>query len=61
MIHLTRQQKESLKRVYERLDKKPSYLAFRRTVKPMMLGQGCVLVPYAGMMLGIEKDGYTHS
>lgn len=24
-------------------------------------GYGAVMVPYAGMWLGIEKDGYTHS
>jgi hypothetical protein len=24
-------------------------------------GGDCVMIPYAGMWLGIEKDGYTHS
>ena len=34
------------------------YRAFRRTVQP---GPGCVMVQFAGMWLGIEPDGYTHS
>jgi hypothetical protein len=37
-----------------------SYLHFRRTAKlDRMLG--CVMVPWKGMVLGIEKDGHTHS
>lgn len=57
---LTRAQREALKRVWQRLEVRPSYLAFRRTVQPY-IGGDCVLVPFAGMWLGIEKDGYTHS
>ena len=34
------------------------YLHFRRTVKQ---GWDCLMVPWAGMWLGIERDGYTHS
>lgn len=64
MITLTRAQREALKRVWQRLEptpsRRPSYLAFRRTVQPY-IGGDCVLVPFAGMWLGIEKDGYTHS
>ena len=65
---LTRQQREALRRVYERRrhDEVTSgrymaattYRAFRRTVQP---GPGCIMVRYAGMWLGIEPDGYTHS
>ncbi len=36
----------------------PSYRKFRRTV---VHGYDCIMVPYYGMWLGIEKDGYTHS
>ena len=36
----------------------PSYRQFRRRVQP---GWDCIMVRYAGMWLGIEKDGYTHS
>ena len=31
---------------------------FRAKVQP---GPGCVMVPWKGMWLGIEPDGYTHS
>jgi hypothetical protein len=30
-------------------------------IRPMMCGDGCVLLPWQGMWLGIETDGYTHS
>lgn len=57
----TRLQRESLRKVFLRTTDKPDlklYRAFRRTVQP---GWGCVMVPFAGMWLGIEPDGYTHS
>ena len=38
-----------------------SYLAFRRGVVPMFGFGGGVTVPYCGMILAIEPDGYTHS
>jgi hypothetical protein len=70
MITLTKAQRQALKRVYHRAVKAyamgperfgvhfMSYRAFRRKVEP---GPGCVLIPFAGMWLGIEPDGYTHS
>jgi len=65
MINLTRPQREALRHVHQRViaAQRPSarpvpYRAFRRTVLP---GPGCVMVPFAGMILGIEPDGYTHS
>jgi hypothetical protein len=33
---------------------------FRKTVQPFF-GDSCVMVPWKGMWLGIETDGYTHS
>lgn len=36
------------------------YRRFRETVRPFF-GDKCIMVPYAGMWLGIETDGYTHS
>lgn len=57
---LSRPQREALLRVYRRMENPPSYLAFRRTVVPY-IGDTSVLVPFAGMWLGIEPDGYTHS
>jgi hypothetical protein len=28
---------------------------------PMLAGDGCILLQWCGMVLGIEKDGYAHS
>lgn len=36
-----------------------TYRAFRATVQT--LGTQCIMVPFAGMWLGIEPDGHTHS
>ena len=36
------------------------YRRFRKGVRPFF-GDSCVMVPFAGMWLGIETDGYTHS
>jgi hypothetical protein len=65
MIKTTRPQRLALKRVYDRITeaRKPSqrplpYRQFRNTVFP---GPDCIMVPFAGMVLGIEPDGYTHS
>ena len=58
---LTRQQREALKRVYDRTIDHPlvmTYRQFRRTVLP---GPGCIMVRWDVMWLGIEPDGYTHS
>jgi hypothetical protein len=37
-----------------------AYRAFRRKVQFASFDD-CAMVPWAGMWLGIEKDGYTHS
>lgn len=60
---LTRQQREALKRVYDRDTDTPlkvmrTYRQFRSTVLP---GPGCIMVRWNVMWLGIEPDGYTHS
>lgn len=34
---------------------------FRATVQPLFDKSGCVMVPWRGMWIGIETDGYTHS
>jgi len=67
MITLTKQQRIALKKIYDRgtvsasFSKTPlSYREFRKTVQGYP-GGDCVLVPWCGMWLGIEKDGYTHS
>lgn len=44
------------------LTKVPStqYRRFRATARPYF-SDTCIMIPYAGMWLGIERDGYTHS
>ncbi len=58
---LTKQQRKAVYKVWLRTlhdeEAKP-YKAFRKDVVP---GFGCVMLPFAGMWLGIESDGYTHS
>jgi hypothetical protein len=38
-----------------------AYRNFRRQAQPSWDGSGCVMLPWHGMWLGIETDGYTHS
>jgi hypothetical protein len=75
MVRLTREQRVALYNVYQRVPldhfgrplkntlfnvhRGVSYYRFRHTVRPV--GGDCVIVPWCGMWLGIEKDGHTHS
>lgn len=47
----------------EQIVKVPSiqYRRFREQVQPYFDKSGCVMLPWKGMWLGIETDGYTHS
>lgn len=60
---ITKAQRKALHKIYLRLDTKQrfklTYRQFRKTAAPAF--GDCVMVPYAGMVLGIEADGYTHS
>lgn len=57
---LTRAQRVALKRVFDRSnDGAKSYLQFRRRAHYSFIG--CVMIPWCGMWIGIEEDGYTHS
>ena len=59
MTTTTRPQRLAIRRTYLRsADNAPDYRTFRRRVLP---GPGCILLPWCGMWLGIEPDGYTHS
>lgn len=72
MIMTTREQRVALARVYSRQHPLPEhplnqrkwlegYRAFRKAVRPSFDRSGCIMVHWAGMWLGIETDGYTHS
>jgi hypothetical protein len=58
MVKLNRAQRQALHRVWLRESLNLTYREFRKTIQP---GPGCIMVPWAGMWLGIEPDGYTHS
>lgn len=66
---LNRKQREALWGLFERSTvrkgiKNPSgmtYRQFRRTVYPMFMEPQVAMVPFCGMIVGIEPDGYTHS
>lgn len=38
-----------------------AYRALRESAQPLFDKSGCIMIPWAGMWLGIETDGYTHS
>jgi hypothetical protein len=62
---LTPQQRFALGAIYHRPlsfpDRWPNLLTYREFRKSVQRGSDCVLVPWCGMWLGIESDGYTHS
>ncbi len=71
MYRTSREQREALRDLYHR-KQTPShtwpagaktwrgYRKFRATVRPDHLCD-CLMVPWLGMWIGIERDGYTHS
>ena len=65
MIQTTRAQRLALKRVYDRIvaARRPSqrHMPYRQFRKTVAMGPDCIMVPFAGMWLGIEPDGHTHS
>ena len=58
MIITTREQRAALKRIWMRGTDGRTYKQLRRDV---MGGHDCLMLEWAGMWLGIERDGYTHS
>jgi hypothetical protein len=55
---LTKAQRQSIKRVWDRDHQGLSYTQFRRSA---VQSYECIMVKWCGMWLGIETDGYTHS
>lgn len=37
------------------------YRRFLKTCQPEFCSHGAVMVPFAGMWIGVERDGYAHS
>ncbi len=61
MVKTTRAQRIALFRIYNRTDRTQTYREFRKTVLATYFMGGCVMVPFAGLWVGIEADGYAHS
>jgi hypothetical protein len=75
MVILTKEQRKALfqlyrrdwpsletpfKNEYGRVSSIP-YRMFRKGVHSYMDKSGCVILPWKGMWIGIETDGYVHS
>jgi hypothetical protein len=58
MTPITRKQREALRRIWARGADDRTYRQIRRDV---VQGHDCLMLEWAGMWLGIERDGYTHS
>jgi hypothetical protein len=58
-MKLTKEQQRALLEVYRRKPLGFSFLAFRRSGAFMF--NTCFMIPWQGMVLGIELDGHTHS
>ena len=63
---LNKAQQKALKRTFDRApiydrreDESP--ITYRQFRKRVQFSYDCAMVPWAGMWLGIELDGYTHS
>lgn len=39
----------------------PTWASFADCINAAQFGYDCIMIQYAGMWLGIERDGYTHS
>jgi hypothetical protein len=66
-MKLTKPQQLALKRKAEQVrshnpdSDDAHYFILRRKVQPLFGCKGAVCVPWCGMWLAIEPDGYTHS
>ena len=57
---MTPEQLQALRRAYDRTTG-VNYVVFMASVQGTFGMDGAVVVPWCGMFLAIEKDGYTHS
>ncbi len=61
MVPITRAQCRAIHRKWLEADQGLSYRAFRELAVPVFAGDGAIAIPWCGMWLCIEADGYTHS
>jgi len=55
----TKAQQQALLSLYQRYQQSPTFLRFRRNA--FWAFGNVLMVPWCGMIIGIEPDGYTHS
>lgn len=55
----TKAQQKALMGLYERYRQSPTYLRFRRNA--FWAFGNVLMVPWCGMIVGIEEDGHVHS
>lgn len=59
MFKLTKPQRAAVARKYQHNpDGAANYREFRRRVRPSL---GYIMLPWCGMYVGIEPDGYSHT
>lgn len=61
MIPITRKQRRAILLKWRQADQGLSYRAFRKLAVPVLASDGAIAIPWSGMWLCIEADGYTHS
>jgi len=61
MVRTTKEQRKAIKRVFDRLPAEATYRDFRKLVQPTFGCDGAVALPWCGMWLLVEQDGYCHS
>lgn len=61
MTRLTKEQRKAIHRKWRQGNQGLSYRSFRKLAVPVFAGDGAVAVPWCGIWLCIEADGYTHS
>jgi hypothetical protein len=61
MTRTTKAQRKALKRVFDRAPQALTYRKFRALAQPTFGCDGAIALPWCGMWLCIERDGYTHS
>ncbi len=61
MFPITREQRRAIYLKWRQADQGLSYRAFRMSAIPVVAADGAIALPWCGMWLCIEADGYTHS
>ena len=62
MTVITKAQRHAIKRLWQRETNDPVRVTYRHLRKTAFVAFGdCLMVPWCGMIIGIETDGYTHS